>query len=144
MYLIALPIVTFSLVTIFFGVGIYFVTHWYSCRGWESLEGEIVSVRETAGGSDGFTYEPVIRVSLGGGEQEFQSEHGCYPAPKIGDRRRVLYDPVSGRFTEFSISIIFFTVILPILLGLGAMKLGWSTYEHNMKSSNKQGQRDRH
>jgi hypothetical protein len=66
-----------------------------------------------------------------GRSHEFESRYGRYPAPAIGQAKRVRGDPRSGEFSEFSLAIAVLTIIVPILLGFGTMALGWATYERN-------------
>jgi hypothetical protein len=136
MGLIAMLIMTLGLGTAFVSVGVYFAFRWFARRSWKSFHGEVVSVRQSSG-TDGFTYQPVIRVSIEGRVHEFESEVGSYPAPKLGQTRKVIGDPSTGQFAEFNLTILFLTVFLPVLAGFGVAFLGWSTYKANKNPANK-------
>jgi ABC-type Fe3+ transport system permease subunit len=129
-------IMTLGLGAAFVSVGIYFAFRWFARRSWKPFDGEVVSVRQSSG-TDGFTYQPVIRVSIEGRVHEFESEAGSYPAPKVGQTRKVIGDPSTGQFAEFNLTILFLTVFLPVLAGFGVAFLGWSTYKTNENKPNK-------
>ncbi len=136
MGLIAMLILTLGLGAAFVSVGVYFAFRWFARRSWKPFVGEVVSVRLSSG-TDGFTYQPVIRFSVEGLVHEFESEVSSYPPPKVGQTRKVIGDPATGQFAEFNLTILFLTVFLPVLAGFGVAVLGWSTYQANKNPANK-------